>query len=49
MIDGTVVCIGVEGILVLIVKCEKLVLRSLQKPHCVTEGKGKAAVYTRKF
>lgn len=42
VIDGTVVRIGMEGILVLIVKCEKLVLKSLQKPQC-NRGKRKSS------
>jgi len=39
MINFTVVCIYMEGIL--IIKSEKLVFQSLQKPHCCNRGKRK--------
>lgn len=50
MIEGTVVHICMEGVLILIIKFEKLLFQRLQKPHCCNRGeKRKTVVYNRKL
>lgn len=46
IIDGTVVCIYMEGILILIIKSERLVFQSLQKPHWCNREKEKQLFIT---
>lgn len=44
MIDGTVVSLYMEGSLIM--KSEKLVFQSLQKPHCCDRGKRQKQLFT---
>lgn len=48
IIDGTVLCIYMECILILMIKSEKLVFQSLQKPHPCNKGKRKNSCLQQK-
>ena len=49
IIDHTVGCIYMEGILILIIKSEKLVFQSSQKPHCCNRGQRKNSCLQQSF